>query len=124
MFSLGESEERVPAKINFQVWDADCFSSDDILGSMSFDLTKIPKGTKTSKSCVLKTFDSPNYPTMNIFKQKRIKGWWPVTAKDKNGKKELTGKIEAEFILMRDEDATKHPAGHGRSEPDSLPAPK
>lgn len=68
--------------------------------------------------------NSPKNPSINIFNQKRIRGWWPLTAKNKAEKVEVTGKVEAEFILLTKEDSDKSPAGHGRNEPDPLPAPK
>ena len=58
---------------------------DDFLGSITLDLTKFPRGAKTAKQCkldMLKTDGS--VPTMNLFKQKRTKGWWPMYAKDEN----------------------------------------
>ncbi len=29
-------------------------------------------------------------PTISIFKQKRVKGWWPFVARDENDEFELT----------------------------------
>ena len=34
------------------------------------------------------------------------------------------GKVEAEMILMTEEEAEKNPAGYGRDEPDPLEKPK
>ena len=31
-FSWDESEEKVPARLHLQVWDADAFSADDFIG--------------------------------------------------------------------------------------------
>ena len=56
-------------------------------------------------------------PTMNLFKQKRTKGWWPFVAKDEQGELMLQGKVEAELILMTGEEAEKNPAGLGREDP-------
>ena len=77
-------------------------------------------------------------PTMNLFKQKRTKGWWPMYAKDENDElilqvnyslftltthTLLQGKVEAELILMSSEEAEKSPAGLGREEPSALEKP-
>lgn len=32
-------------------------------------------------------------PTISIFKQKRVKGWWPFVARDENDEMELTVKV-------------------------------
>ncbi|KAF6025308.1 OTOF [Bugula neritina] len=62
------------AKLTLQVWDADHISADDFLGSFSEELTRFPRGAKSMERCDLIT---PDMPTVNLFKQKRIKGWWP-----------------------------------------------
>ena len=65
-----------------QVWDADHFSKDDFLGAITLDLNHFPRGAKTVKQCsldMLKTDGS--VPMMNLFKQKRTKGWWPMYIK-------------------------------------------
>lgn len=65
-----------------------------------------------------------NVPTVNIFKQKRIRGWWPFFIKKENDELELTGKVEAEIHLLTVEEAEQNPAGLGRNEPDALEKPK
>lgn len=35
-FSWDESEEKVPARLHMQVWDADAFSADDFIGETTF----------------------------------------------------------------------------------------
>ena len=112
---------------------------DDFLGSITLDLNKFPRGAKTAKQCnlgMLKT--DGTVPTMNLFKQKRTKGWWPMYAKDENDELILQvncspfilttdslmqGKVEAELILMSSEEAEKSPAGLGREEPSALEKP-
>jgi hypothetical protein len=36
----------------------------------------------------------------------------------------LKGKLEAEFVLLTEEQAAQNPAGLGREEPNALPEPK
>lgn len=94
-------------------------------GAISFNLNRFPRGAKTSKLCTLNMLKSDtNLPTVNIFKQKRVRGWWPFYVKKQNEEMELTGKVEAEFHLLTKEEAEQNPAGYGRSEPDPLEKPK
>ncbi|XP_074751419.1 otoferlin-like [Athene noctua] len=62
-------------------------------------------------------------PMVSIFKQKRVKGWWPFVARDENDELEVTGKVEAELHLLTAEEAEKSPAGLARNEPDPLEKP-
>ncbi|XP_061418483.1 otoferlin isoform X4 [Lethenteron reissneri] len=124
VFSWDETEYKIPARLTLQVWDADHFSADDFLGAIELDLNRFPRGAKTSKLCsldMLKTDGS--VPMISIFKQKRIKGWWPFAARNENDELELTGKVEAEIHLLTSEEAEKSPAGLGRNEPDPLEKP-
>lgn len=75
----------------FQVWDADHFSADDFLGAITLDLNRFPRGAKNSKLCTLNMLKTDgSVPTVNIFKQKRVKGWWPFYIKKENDDMELT----------------------------------
>ena len=67
----------------FQVWDADSFSKDDFLGAITLDLTKFPRGARSAGLCSLDMLRTDgSVPTINLFKQKRTKGWWPFSAKN------------------------------------------
>lgn len=75
----------------FKVWDADHFSADDFLGAITLDLNRFPRGAKNSKLCSLSMLKTDgSVPMVNIFKQKRIKGWWPFYVKKENEDMELT----------------------------------
>ncbi|XP_067937439.1 otoferlin-like [Watersipora subatra] len=116
IFSWDESETKMPAKLTLQVWDADHISADDFLGAFTGDLTRFPRGAKSMEACQL--IDS-TIPTVNIFKQKRIKGWWPFEQADGT----IAGKVEAEIELVTAEDAEQRPVGLGREAPEPLEKP-
>ncbi|XP_068580675.1 otoferlin isoform X14 [Cebidichthys violaceus] len=124
MFSWDETEYKIPPRLTLQVWDADHFSADDFLGAIELDLNRFPRGAKTAKQCSLGMIRNEHeLPTISIFKQKRVKGWWPFVARDENDEMELTGKVEAELHLVTAEEAEKSPVGLGRNEPDPLEKP-
>ncbi|XP_064604472.1 otoferlin-like [Liolophura sinensis] len=125
ILSWDETETKIPPRLNLQVWDADSFSADDFLGSLTLDLTRFPRGAKSAKQCNLDMLKTDGtVPQMNLFKQNRVKGWWPFAVKSDNSDEfELTGKVEAELHLMTSEEAEKHPAGLGRNEPEPLEKP-
>ncbi|XP_053394702.1 otoferlin-like isoform X2 [Mercenaria mercenaria] len=125
LFSWDETETKIPARLNLQVWDADHFSADDFLGALTLDLNRFPRGAKSSKLCTLNMLKNDgSVPQMSLFKQKRVKGWWPFAVKnEQTDELELTGKVEAEMHLFTSDEAEKHPAGQGRNEPDPLEKP-
>ncbi|XP_077345124.1 otoferlin isoform X13 [Lithobates pipiens] len=124
MFSWDETEYKIPARLTLQVWDADHFSADDFLGAIELDLNRFPRGAKTAKQCSIDMVaPEVDLPMVSIFKQKRVKGWWPFVARNENDELELTGKVEAELHLLSAEEAEKSPAGLGRNEPDPLEKP-
>ncbi|XP_074919664.1 otoferlin isoform X4 [Chelonoidis abingdonii] len=124
MFSWDETEYKIPARLTLQVWDADHFSADDFLGAIELDLNRFPRGAKTAKQCSMDMVTNEgDLPLVSIFKQKRVKGWWPFVARNENDELELTGKVEAELHLLTAEEAEKSPAGLARNEPDPLEKP-
>ncbi|EPY77432.1 hypothetical protein CB1_001264007 [Camelus ferus] len=124
MFSWDETEYKIPARLTLQIWDADHFSADDFLGAIELDLNRFPRGAKTAKQCTMEMITGEvDVPLVSIFKQKRVKGWWPLLARNENDEFELTGKVEAELHLLTAEEAEKNPVGLARNEPDPLEKP-
>lgn len=72
-------------------------------GAIELDLNRFPRGAKTSKQCSLEMVtNEAELPMVSIFKQKRVKGWWPFVARDENDELEVTvrmGKKE-EFCIL------------------------
>uniref|UniRef100_A0A672ZQ55 Otoferlin n=1 Tax=Sphaeramia orbicularis TaxID=375764 RepID=A0A672ZQ55_9TELE len=117
MFAWDETQYKIPARLNLQVWDADHFSADDFLGAIELDLNRFPRGAKTAKQCTIEMVtNEAEMPMVSIFKQKRIKGWWPFFLL-------FQGKVEAELHLLTGEEAEKSPVGEGRNEPEPLEKP-
>lgn len=122
-FDLDETEQKVPCSIKMQIWDNDTFSADDFIGFLTMDLTRLFRGAKSSKKCTLKSIE-PDAPTMNLFKIRRTRGWWPMKCVEKPSNKIIVaGKLEAEFHLLTGEEASLDPAGLGRNEPQALSPP-
>ncbi|KAM4622831.1 fer-1-like protein 4 [Discoglossus pictus] len=77
IFSLEESEFREPAVLALQVWDYDRISANDFLGSIELKLSDMVRGAKTSQHCTIKLAKDKATPRFSIFRNKRMKGWWP-----------------------------------------------
>ena len=62
---------------------------------------------------------------VNLFEQKRIKGFFPFVAADEassaDGGPELAGKLEVELEVVTSFESESHPAGKGREEPNANP---
>lgn len=67
------------------------------------DLNRFPRGAKSAKLCNLNMLkanhaacssSSESVPMVNLFKQKRIKGWWPFYIKKENDEMELTVRLD------------------------------
>ncbi|XP_054023348.1 fer-1-like protein 6 [Dryobates pubescens] len=119
IFSLEKTERKIPVELVLQVWDFERLSSDDFLGTLELNLNGFPRAAKTAKRCDLGVVVAASEENkISIFQQKRIRGWWPFI---KAG--ELTGKVEAEFHLVTEEEAEKNPVGKARKEPEPLVKP-
>ncbi|XP_011877854.1 PREDICTED: otoferlin-like [Vollenhovia emeryi] len=122
-FAKNEIEEKLPCKLHLQVWDNDHFSSNDFLGELTLDLSRMPRGSTNSKNCTLKLLE-PQLPTVNLFKVTRTRAWWPFARSIDAGRYIQAGKIELEMSVLRAVDADDLPAGKGRDSPQNLPHPR
>ncbi|KAG8446273.1 hypothetical protein GDO86_013923 [Hymenochirus boettgeri] len=119
LFSLEESEFREPAILALQVWDYDRISANDFLGSIDLKLCDMVRGAKTSQQCTIKMAKDKATPRFSIFRNKRMRGWWPFVklkteedeereereAKDKKKKKKKKGRrrnVKPEDIEYKD----------------------
>ena len=60
-------------------------------GAIELDLNRFPRGAKTAKQCTMEMATGDvDVPLVSIFKQKRVKGWWPLLARNENDEFELT----------------------------------
>uniref|UniRef100_A0A8C3RFP9 Otoferlin n=1 Tax=Cyanoderma ruficeps TaxID=181631 RepID=A0A8C3RFP9_9PASS len=121
---LPRAGDAAPAHLQTRSWPF-CHVLPFVLpGAIELDLNRFPRGAKTSKQCSLEMVtNEAELPMISIFKQKRVKGWWPFVARDENDELEITGKVEAELHLLTAEEAEKSPAGLARNEPDPLEKP-
>ncbi|XP_046666884.1 otoferlin [Homalodisca vitripennis] len=122
VWDLATTEVKVPPLLHLQVWDRDRLSSDDFIGDMVIELNKMPRGARSVKTCKLRTPLTP-FQGVDLFKVKRMRGWWPFIREKTDKTPTYGGFLEAEFHLMTDEEALARPAGMGRSEPMALPPP-
>lgn len=62
-----------------------------VTGAIELDLNRFPRGAKTAKQCTMEMATGEvDVPLVSIFKQKRVKGWWPLLARNENDEFELT----------------------------------
>ncbi|KFZ62988.1 Fer-1-like 4, partial [Antrostomus carolinensis] len=90
-------------------------------GSIELKLHDMVRAAKSSEHCTIKMAKENATPRFSIFRNKRMRGWWPfIKLKDQEDEDvfPLQGKVEAEFQLLTLEEAEKSPVGLGRKEPE------
>ncbi|KAI1233270.1 hypothetical protein IHE44_0004437 [Lamprotornis superbus] len=88
VFSMEESEFREPAVLVLQVWDYDRISANDFLGSIELKLHDMVRAAKSSEHCTIKMAKENATPRFSIFRNKRMRGWWPfIKLKDQEDDK-------------------------------------
>ncbi|CAM4655023.1 unnamed protein product [Caretta caretta] len=122
IFSLEESEFREPAVLVLQVWDYDRISANDFLGSIELKLNDMVRGAKSSEQCTIKMAKEKATPRFSIFRNKRMRGWWPFIklkdqedeereereAKEKKKKKKKRRSMKPEDIEFADPSGNKY----------------
>ncbi|XP_031416619.1 myoferlin isoform X1 [Clupea harengus] len=126
-WSLDQTEFRIPPKLIIQIWDNDKFSLDDYLGSVELNLHHLMTPKKMSHKCNIDMLSKEGViphqkwdATKSLFNQKAVRGWWPCVV-EKDGKKELGGKVELSLEIVAEKEADERPAGKGRDEPNMHP---
>uniref|UniRef100_A0A8C3CDR7 C2 domain-containing protein n=1 Tax=Cairina moschata TaxID=8855 RepID=A0A8C3CDR7_CAIMO len=127
-WSLDETVQKLPPKLILQVWDNDMFTADDFLGVLELELSRLPQPARSPQDCALTPRPSRwpwrgarGPPHLSLFRQKRVKGWWPCTVQE-GSKRRLSGKLELSLELLKAKEAEERPAGKGREEPNMYPA--
>ncbi|NWI61706.1 FR1L4 protein, partial [Calyptomena viridis] len=97
-------------------------------GAIELKLHDMVRGAKSSEQCTIRMAKENATPRFSIFRNKRMRGWWPfIKLKDQEDEEReerdsdmfpLQGKVEAEFQLLTVEEAEKSPVGLGRKEPE------
>lgn len=146
---LEEYQMKQPPKLSLQIWDDDIISQDDFLGSLEINLSSFPQPFATAKKCQLLPHDNlldilatqgpqlkkrssssssaaASLKLLNIFRQKKVRGWFPVRGNipEMGNKPGLAGKIELELEVLTEKEAATYPVGLGRNPPNALPEPK
>nr|XP_018917652.1 PREDICTED: otoferlin-like [Bemisia tabaci] len=121
---FGSELRKIPPRLHLQVWDSDKILSDDFIGKIILDLLKMPKPANAHRNVNLKMLDH-EAPTINLFLERRVRGWWPLTDTSTKNRSNriITGMLEAEIELLTMQEAKKNPAGRGHDEPNALPYP-
>ncbi|KFO52826.1 Fer-1-like 4, partial [Corvus brachyrhynchos] len=90
-------------------------------GSIELELHDMVWAAKSSEHCTIKMAKENATPRFSIFRNKRMRGWWPfIKLRDQEDDNtfSLQGKVEAEFQLLTVEEADKSPVGLGRKGPE------
>ncbi|NXK24864.1 FR1L4 protein, partial [Arenaria interpres] len=89
-------------------------------GSVELKLHDMVRAAKSSEHCTVKMAKENATPRFSIFRNKRMRGWWPfIKLKEQEDDMfPLQGKVEAELQLLTVEEAEKSPVGLGRKEPE------
>ncbi|XP_027519801.1 fer-1-like protein 4 [Corapipo altera] len=121
VFSVEESEFREPAVLVLQVWDYDRISANDFLGSIELKLHDMVRAAKSSEQCTIRMAKENATPRFSIFRNKRMRGWWPfIKLKDqedeereereckKKKKKKWSSSVKPEDVEFTDPSGNKY----------------
>uniref|UniRef100_A0A2K5QBB5 C2 domain-containing protein n=1 Tax=Cebus imitator TaxID=2715852 RepID=A0A2K5QBB5_CEBIM len=121
--TLEAAEFWQPAVLVLQVWDYDRISANDFLGSLELQLPDMVRGARGPKLCPVRLAHDRAGPRCNLFRCRRLRGWWPVVKLQEAEDVEREGKVEAELELLTVKEAEKRPVGKGWKEPEPLEKP-
>jgi hypothetical protein len=79
LFDKFDTEFKIPAVLNLQVWENDSFSPDDFLGSLSINLSHFSRPAKSPEKCTTKKSEHKHDNLFAI--DGSIRGWFPVHGK-------------------------------------------
>lgn len=105
-------ERKIKPILTLQCYDADQFTADDLLGRIDLDLGRVLRclyvffmlfsevslyflyvifrGASSSDKCTPKMVTNRNWPTVDLFKARQIRGWWPFMSSEHSDLAELT----------------------------------
>lgn len=72
-----DTEKKVPAVLNVQVWDNDTFSPNDFLGTLTINLSHFVKPAVTADKSSTKINSYKN-----LFVDGKVKGWFPLRGRE------------------------------------------
>ncbi|XP_034254586.1 otoferlin-like [Thrips palmi] len=147
------AQGRHPPRLHLAVMDYDTFTKDDVLGTLSLDLSRLPRGASFAANC--RAPGKEARPTVNLFLARHATGWWPallapdVTKARAKGlgvsphghreskpcyfhrfffffffSPDSQGKLKLELTLLPGTEAARDPAGVGHDGPQALPKPQ
>ncbi|XP_055841993.1 otoferlin [Episyrphus balteatus] len=120
---LEQYETKQPPIVYLQIWENDSFSADDFMGAMEICLSNFPQPFDSKKSCTESQVRKKR-KSMNLFREKTIKGWFPCNGpSEEGGNARIAGKLEIELVILTESEAAANPAGLGRNPPNALAAP-
>ena len=71
------------------------------LGDLTLDLTRMPRGAKSAKTCTLDMLKQDgSVPQVSFFKIKHMKGFWPFTVNTEEEEIELAVGISPSFPIL------------------------
>ncbi|XP_071615826.1 fer-1-like protein 4 [Heliangelus exortis] len=117
VFSLEESEFREPAVLVLQLWDYDRISANDFLGSIELKLHDMVRAAKSSEHCSIRMAQEEAAPRCSIFRNKRMRGWWPFIKlqdqedEEREEKQKRKKKRKSRSVKPEDTEFTA-PSGH------------
>ncbi|XP_052124281.1 otoferlin isoform X2 [Frankliniella occidentalis] len=74
----GKGLARHPPRLHLALMDFDTFTRDDLLGTLSLDLSRVPRGASFASNCSAPGASKDVRPTVNLFLARRAAGWWPA----------------------------------------------